>query len=260
MTPARDVTWDVIVIGAGPAGALAAYLLAKQSLRTLLVEKSEFPRDKVCGGCVNRRALDLLSRVGLGQLCDDLGAPTVRRMQLRYGRASADVSLPMCRAVSRRTFDAALVDYAMAAGAEFWTGSKASVLPCESSTFDPPHREVAIQQMDQPEQRISARTVLVCDGMGHPSLNRLSDFSTVVRRRALVGLGSQLTRSAWYVPTGTITMDVGHYGYVGGVQVDDDGLNIAAAVDLRVIRALGAAGAIEAILRGAGYATPDLTT
>ncbi len=74
--PARDcldLSWDVIVIGAGPAGALAAYLLAKHSLRTLLVEKAEFPRAKVCGGCVNLRALDALQRVGLGALCDQFG-------------------------------------------------------------------------------------------------------------------------------------------------------------------------------------------
>jgi flavin-dependent dehydrogenase len=49
MSAVRDTSADVIVVGAGPAGSTAATLLARAGVDVLLVEKSVFPRDKVCG-------------------------------------------------------------------------------------------------------------------------------------------------------------------------------------------------------------------
>ena len=59
---ARD--WDVVVVGAGPAGSLAALALAGWGVPTLLVERSTFPRYKVCGCCINGRACAVLERRG----------------------------------------------------------------------------------------------------------------------------------------------------------------------------------------------------
>jgi geranylgeranyl reductase family protein len=55
--------YDTIVIGAGPSGAASAYYLARTGLEVLLVDKEEFPRDKVCGDGLNSRALSLLSEI-----------------------------------------------------------------------------------------------------------------------------------------------------------------------------------------------------
>ena len=52
--------YDVIVIGAGPAGSTAARECAERGLSVLLLEKEEFPRDKPCGGGVTIRAAKLL--------------------------------------------------------------------------------------------------------------------------------------------------------------------------------------------------------
>jgi geranylgeranyl reductase family protein len=49
--------WDVIVVGAGPSGAVLAYLLAKRGLQVLLLEKAAFPRYKTCGGGVTWKAM-----------------------------------------------------------------------------------------------------------------------------------------------------------------------------------------------------------
>ncbi len=58
--PSIGRTYNVAIVGSGPAGASAAYVLASQGVRTVVIEKERLPRYKVCGGGVVRRALDAL--------------------------------------------------------------------------------------------------------------------------------------------------------------------------------------------------------
>ncbi|MFX1318119.1 MAG: NAD(P)/FAD-dependent oxidoreductase [Promethearchaeota archaeon] len=57
--------YDVIIVGAGPAGSMVAYNCAKAGLQTLLIDKARFPRDKPCGGAVSVRSLKALQLVGI---------------------------------------------------------------------------------------------------------------------------------------------------------------------------------------------------
>ncbi len=50
--------YDVVIVGAGPSGAVLAYLLAEAGAEVLLLEKKVFPRYKACGGGLAKRALD----------------------------------------------------------------------------------------------------------------------------------------------------------------------------------------------------------
>src|ERR1700755_2478363 len=56
---------DVIVVGAGPGGSTAAYHLARHGLRVLLLEKTRFPREKVCGDGLTPRGVRQLTRMGI---------------------------------------------------------------------------------------------------------------------------------------------------------------------------------------------------
>ncbi|MGH3729420.1 MAG: FAD-dependent oxidoreductase, partial [Micromonosporaceae bacterium] len=56
---------DVIVVGAGPGGSAAAYHLARHGLDVLLLEKTEFPREKVCGDGLTPRAVKQLVKMGV---------------------------------------------------------------------------------------------------------------------------------------------------------------------------------------------------
>jgi menaquinone-9 beta-reductase len=81
---------DVIVVGAGPAGASAAYHLAESGVDVLLLEKSAFPRDKICGDGLTPRAVRQLVAMGI-----DLDAPGWQRnLGLRIVGAGHRLELP----------------------------------------------------------------------------------------------------------------------------------------------------------------------
>jgi geranylgeranyl reductase family protein len=65
MTPTRTTDADVIVVGAGPGGSATAYHLAQAGLDVLLLEKSAFPREKVCGDGLTPRAVKSLISMGV---------------------------------------------------------------------------------------------------------------------------------------------------------------------------------------------------
>ncbi len=66
-SPLQPDTYDVCVVGAGPGGATCAYYLARRGFRVLLLERKQFPRDKICGDAVCTRAQVHLKRMGVLQ-------------------------------------------------------------------------------------------------------------------------------------------------------------------------------------------------
>ncbi len=74
--------WEVVVVGAGPAGALAAHGLASRGVRVLLVEQRNFPRWKVCGACLSPQALAALKAAGLAELVAAEGGIHLQQLQL----------------------------------------------------------------------------------------------------------------------------------------------------------------------------------
>jgi geranylgeranyl reductase family protein len=112
--------FDVIVVGAGPAGSATAIRLARGGARVLLVDKARFPRDKACGGGLTGRALRHVP-------CDvePVVEHVVDRFVLRAGyrrpitRAS---TAPLIRMTQRRRLDLHLAEQAAASGADFRDG------------------------------------------------------------------------------------------------------------------------------------------
>src|SRR5262249_46303070 len=119
--------WEVVIIGAGPAGAMAAHQLAWMGKSVLLVDKAVFPRWKVCGCCLNTRALATLRATGLGPLTARCGAVPLQNLELAARNRRALLPLAGGVALSREAFDAALVRAAIEAGAAFLPGAFASL-------------------------------------------------------------------------------------------------------------------------------------
>jgi 2-polyprenyl-6-methoxyphenol hydroxylase-like FAD-dependent oxidoreductase len=116
LTEAAGLPWEVVVVGGGPAGAMAAYSLARAGARVLLVEKARFPRRKVCGCCFNPAALSVLEAAGLGDIPRQLGAPYLHTFHWAVDGRFARIPLPGGFAMSREAFDNELLRRARAAG------------------------------------------------------------------------------------------------------------------------------------------------
>jgi len=114
MSAQNGTPFDVVIVGAGPAGAHLGRLLAQQGGSVAIIEKCEIPRDKICGGGVSRKAIDLLGTdirpvvhrwIGGAYLCFS-NRPSILKV----------LDPPAGCTVSRREFDSFLVDRARAAG------------------------------------------------------------------------------------------------------------------------------------------------
>src|SRR5436305_151549 len=66
---------DVLIVGAGPAGSVAATVLARSGARVRIVDRAIFPRDKLCGDTVNPGTIAILRRLGLAAPLDGAGLP-----------------------------------------------------------------------------------------------------------------------------------------------------------------------------------------
>ena len=114
--------FDVAIVGAGPAGSTCAAMCAAAGLKTVLLEREKFPREKVCGDCLNTSCWSILERLGLNQRIEQL--PHVRLKAVEFigisGRRVV-VDLPVGQhgelAIKRSIFDDALLTRAGELGA-----------------------------------------------------------------------------------------------------------------------------------------------
>ncbi|GAA3490882.1 geranylgeranyl reductase family protein [Streptomyces cremeus] len=151
--------WDVVVVGAGPAGASAAHAAASAGRRVLLLEKAELPRYKTCGGGIIGPSRDSLPPGFVLPLQDRVHAVTFSlNGKLTRTRKSRKMLFGL---VNRPEFDQALVEAAQKAGAVVRTG--ASVARVEQHGAAVPDRRTAAVVLADGET-VLARAVVGADG------------------------------------------------------------------------------------------------
>lgn len=256
---AAQKRWDCAVVGAGPAGAMAARELARRGMSVLLVDKSLFPRYKVCGCCLNPRSLRLLELAGLGDLTRKLNAIPLNQVRLAARGTQASVLMPEGAAVSRKSFDAALVTAAIEAGAVFLPGTNASLRPGDRADLCALRLRCA-----DAETVVESRIVLAANGLaGKLEEHAVADHSleSVVLRNwspgSRVGAGTMIDDAPASYQPHIIYMACSHEGYVGLVRIEDGRLDVAAALDAMMVKKAGGAGVLAAsIIASAGL--PEL--
>ena len=153
--------FDVIVVGAGPAGSTLAHRLATEGVRVALLDKARFPRDKPCGGGITVRGLQHLP-IDITPVVED----RVRHVELGFGyreRFERSASEPLVLMTQRRRLDAHLAEQAAAQGADFRDGVRVRGIELDA--------DGAVVATDT--DRMSTRVVIGADGCNGVSAKAL---------------------------------------------------------------------------------------
>ncbi|HEY7363554.1 MAG TPA: NAD(P)/FAD-dependent oxidoreductase [Methylomirabilota bacterium] len=193
---------DVVVVGAGPAGAATAILLAERGLEVVVLDRARFPRPKLCGEYLSPEATRLLDRLGVLKAVDAAGAAPLRGMRItapdgtvvggRYRpvgswRPYRDHAL----GVSRATLDAVLVDRLRSLPVDFREQTRVTELRWEGQQI------VGVNTVDASgrAQPVRARLVIGADGrssvvahqLGCRRPHRLRRMALVTYVRSIAG-------------------------------------------------------------------------
>jgi flavin-dependent dehydrogenase len=158
---------DVLVVGAGPAGSIAALVLARAGAKVTLLDRAEFPRDKLCGDSINPGAMNLLRPYGLDAGVEKAGLPIRGMLVTGPGNAEVDgryAGAIAGRSVRRRELDALLLDAALHAGARFEANVRVNAASTAGTTESPTVKGVLVRSDSGSVVERHARMVIAADG------------------------------------------------------------------------------------------------
>ncbi|GAA1839680.1 geranylgeranyl reductase family protein [Asanoa iriomotensis] len=208
------IDYDVLVVGAGPAGATAAVAARRAGASVLLLDRASFPRDKTCGDGIAPHVLDVLGGLGVEDVAAGYAPVLSLSLETPNGQAGGRLRRPDYT-IPRYVLDARIVDAAVGAGAELRRHTV---------------REVRVEaDRVVVDEKFAAKAVIGADGagslvrrsLGHPA-NRGRHLAVAMRGyvafpgltdQRIVTSGPRWPAYAWAFPIGDGTANVG-YGEV----------------------------------------------
>ena len=254
MTPS---TFDALIVGGGPGGATSALLLAKAGWSVALVEKSTFPRGKVCGEYLSATNLPLLRHLGVAESFLELAGPDVRQVGLFSGDhvVTADMPRPRTgtgmadawgRALGRDHLDTLLLQRAAAAGAHVWQPWSAVGLVKQGDGYVCQ----AVSRGDGQSMELRARIVVAAHGSWEPGSLPTQPARPASRPSDLFGFKAHFLDSR--LPAGLMPLLAFPGGYGGMVHSDHGRVSLSCCIRRDQLksarRAAGAVKAAEAVL------------
>jgi flavin-dependent dehydrogenase len=214
--------FDAIIIGGGPGGAVAGLLLAKAGWSVAVVEKSRFPRQKVCGEFLSATNLDLLRRLGVAGKFSELAGPKVTGVSLFAGETILNSPMPRLesngetcgRALGRDQLDTILLQHAADVGATIFQPWSAMELVRSESGFV---CRIAGRE-SQLEKELQARVVIAAHGSWENGNLPTQLQKNAAKPGDLFGFKARFCNSQ--LPGGAMPLLVFPGGYGGMVHTD----------------------------------------
>jgi len=222
---------DAVVIGAGPAGAAAAALLASRGFRTVVLEAKTFPRRKVCGAFLSAQALPVLRRLGAEEDVERVGPERIAGGSVHLpGGLSAAFELPAPGlGISRFALDQLLADRAARAGADVQFASRVLSVEREHAGF-----RVRLSGGES----VTARVAVGAWGRWD-ALDRSLDRPLPGRRSRYLGWSGEYEGDGARL-AGAVRLYVFEGGYCGLSRVEGGRVNLAGVILDGAQRQLGA--------------------
>jgi 2-polyprenyl-6-methoxyphenol hydroxylase-like FAD-dependent oxidoreductase len=238
---------------------MSARELARRGLSVLLIDAAVFPRTKVCGCCINPRALASLEESGLRHLIHKAAAIPLEGFELASKGRRIQARSSLGFALSRTRFDTDLMEAARDAGAVFEPATRATLLPPETSD-----RRSLRLTCGNVERVVTVRLVIAAHGLIntlHPGDHHADDM-VVVRPGSKIGAGAIVPKVPRGYEPGRIYMACAQEGYVGLVAIENDQFDIAAALRPEAVRRAGGIGPlVEQIVLESGLPqVPEIAT
>jgi geranylgeranyl reductase family protein len=212
--------FDVAIAGGGPAGSACAAFCAGAGLRTVILEREKFPREKVCGDCVNPACWPILRRLDVAERVRNSAHGKLNHVEF-IGITGRRVSIQLPAgddaeiAIKRSLLDQILLDRAGDLGVKVFESTTVTAL-------SPPDPRTDCWNISAGEQTFQARVLVAADGRN----------STVAR---LCGLQPRSTKERvalqthWPLPTNfgeRVVLEFRPEGYSGQAPVGDGVLNL----------------------------------
>src|SRR5438128_2561877 len=210
--------FDVAIVGGGPAGATCAALCATAGLRTLVLEREKFPREKVCGDCINPGCWPVLAKLDVAEQIQNSPRGALDAVEfIAINGKKLRVELPHGNqseiAIKRSIFDQLLLNRSRALGAEVRE---------ETTLIGLDRRSAENWKLDIVRETLLARMVVGADGRN----------STVARLRNLLPrLERERVALQAHIPLprdfgDRIVLQFLPEGYSGQAPVNDSELNL----------------------------------